>query len=127
MLAVPSLRSSFMSADTSDAAAGFANWNWGGREHPKYQTLSMATKSLLGMGKLIARMVLLKPRGDTDDCERALVGNTILVAQPSPEMIATELPPSATEQAQYFNVIYAAGPAEHGPSNLRKQNESPVR
>ena len=46
------------------------NWNWGGREHPKYQNLSMATKSLLGLGKLIARMVLLKPRDDTDDCEK---------------------------------------------------------
>ncbi len=98
-----------------------ANWNWGGREHPKYQDLSMATKSLLGLGKLIARMVLLKPRDNTDDCERALVGNTILVAQPSPEMIATELPPTETEQTQYFNVIYAAGSAEHGSSNIRKQ------
>ena len=98
-----------------------ANWNWGGREHPKYQDLSMATKSLLGLGKLVARMVLLKPRDDTDDCEKALVGNTILVAQPSPEMIASELPPSETEQAQYFNVIYAAGAAEHGSSTLRKK------
>ena len=51
--------------------------------------------SLLGLGKLVARMVLLKPRDDTDDCEKALVGNTILVAQPSPEMIASELPPLA--------------------------------
>ena len=64
-----------------------ANWNWGGREHPKYQNLSMSTKCLLGLGKVIARMVLLKPRGDSDDCEKALVGNTILVAQPSPEII----------------------------------------
>ena len=51
-----------------------ANWNQGGREHPKYQALTMATKSLLGLGKLIARMVLLKPMDDTDDSERALVG-----------------------------------------------------
>ena len=98
-----------------------ANWNWGGCEHPKYQNLSMATMSLLGMGKLIARMVLLKPRDNTDDCEKALVGNTILVAQASPDIIAKELHPSETEQAQYLNVIYAAGTAEHGPSNLRKR------
>ena len=32
-----------------------ANWNWGGREHPKYQNLTMATQSLLGLGKLIMR------------------------------------------------------------------------
>ena len=66
-----------------------ANWRWGGREHPKYQNLSMVTKSLLGLGKLIACMVLLKPRDDTDDCGIVLVGKTILVAQLSPEMIAT--------------------------------------
>ena len=61
-----------------------ANWNWGGREHPKYQNLSMATEILLGLGKLVARMVLLKPRSDTGECEKALAGNAILVAQPSP-------------------------------------------
>ena len=71
-----------MSADTSDAAAGACELELGGREHHTYQNLSIDTQSLLGLGKLIARMVLLKPRDDTDDCERALVGNTILVAQP---------------------------------------------
>ena len=57
---------------------------------------------------------------NTDDSEKALVGNTILVAQPSPEMIGAELPPTECEQAQYFNVVYAAGAAEHASSNLRK-------
>ena len=74
-----------------------ANWNWGGREHPKYQNLSMAMKSLLGLVKLIMRMVLLKPTDNTDESEKALVGNTILVAQPSPAMIAAELPPTEAE------------------------------
>ena len=76
-----------------------ANWNWGGREHPKYQNLPMAMKNLLGLVKLIMRMVLLKPTDNTDESEKALVGNTILVAQPSPEMIAAELPPTEAEQA----------------------------
>ncbi len=98
-----------------------ANWNWGGREHPKYQNLSMATKSLLGLGKLIARLVLLKPMDNTDDSERALVGNTILVAQSSPEIIAAELPPTESEQAQYFNVVYAVGAAEHDSMILGKK------
>ena len=93
-----------------------SNWNWGGREHPKYQNLSMACKSLLGLGKLIARMVVLKPMGNTDESEKGIVGNTILVAQPAPEIIAAELPPTEEEQAQYFNVVYAA---EH--SNLAKK------
>ena len=98
-----------------------ANGNWGGREHPKYQALTMATKSLLGLGKLIARMVLLKPMDNTDDSEKGLVGNTILVAQPSPEMITAELPPTETQQTEYFNVVYAAGAAEHGSSYLHKK------
>ena len=51
-----------------------ANWNWGGREHPKYQDLSMATNSLLGLRKLVVRMVLLKPKDDTDDCEKSVSG-----------------------------------------------------
>ena len=81
-----------------------ANWNWGGREHPRYQNLTMATKSLLGLGKMIMRMVLLKPTDNTDESEKALVGNTILVAQPSPEMIAAKLPPTEEEQAAYFKL-----------------------
>ena len=45
----------------------------------------MAQKSLLSLVKLIVRMVLLKPTDNTDESEKALVGNTILVAQPSPD------------------------------------------
>ena len=81
----------------------------------------MATKQLLGKGKLITRMVLLKPIDSTDENEKAIVGNTILVAQPSPELIAAELPPTEAEQSQYFNVLYASGAAEHGSSFLRRK------
>ena len=98
-----------------------ANWNWGGREHPRYQNLTMACKSLLGLGKLIMRMVLLKPTDNTDESEKAIVGNTILVAKPSPEIIAAELPPTVSQQTQYFNVVYAAGATEHGSSKLPKK------
>ena len=80
----------------------------------------MAQKSLLGLVKLIMRMVLLKPTDNTDESERALVGNTILVAQPSPKMIAAELPPTEAEQTSYFNVVYGAGASEHASSKLRK-------
>ena len=81
----------------------------------------MATKSLLGLGKLIMRLVLLKPNDNADESEKALVGNTILVAQPSPEMIAAELPPTEIEQASYFNVVYGSGASEHGSSKLGKK------
>ena len=86
-----------------------ANWNWGGREHPMYQKLTMSTRTLLGLGRSVMRMVLLKPQDDSDATEKALVGNTILVAQPAPKLIAAQLPPTEAEQASYFNVIYGCG------------------
>ena len=55
------------------------------------------------------RMVLLKPQDDSDATEKALVGNTILVAQPAPKLIAAQLPPTEAQQASYFNVIYGCG------------------
>ena len=87
-----------------------------------YQNLSMATQNLLGLGKFIMRLVLLKPTDNTDESEKALVGNTILVAQPSPEMIAAELPPTDAEQAAYFNVVYGAGASEHVSSKLKRKS-----
>ena len=66
----------------------------------------MSMRTLLGMGRLVMRMVLLKPRDNTDESERAIVGNTILLAQPTPKMIASKLPPTEAEQAAYFNAIY---------------------
>ena len=50
-----------------------------------------------------------------------LVGNTIPVAQPSPEMIAAELPPTESEQVSYFNVVYGGGASEHAASKLNKK------
>ena len=84
------------------------NWNWGGREHPRYQNVSMATTSLLGLGKIFIRMVSLTPTDNTDESEKAIVGNTILVAQPTLDMMASELSPTEAEQASYFNVVYGA-------------------
>ena len=81
----------------------------------------MAQKSLLGLVKLIMRMVLLKPTDNTDEPEKALVGNTILVAQPSPTMIAAELPPTEEEQAAYYNVVYGSGASEDASRKLSKK------
>ena len=66
-------------------------------------------------------MVLLKPTDNTDECDKGMVGNTMLVAQPSPDIIAAELPPIEAEQAQYFNVVYASGVGEQGSVNLHKK------
>ena len=98
-----------------------ANWNWGGREHPKYQTLSVATKSLLGLGKLVSRMILLKPTGDAEDSEKALVGNTILVAQPSPEMIAAELPQTEDNRRDTSTSSTLRGPETAAPPRCARR------
>ena len=95
-----------------------ANWNWGGREHPMYQHLSTATEDLLGLGKLISRMVLLKPSDGTEESELAMVGNQIMVAMPRPEVIAEALPPTEAQQASYFNVLYGAGGAENAENKF---------
>ena len=84
-----------------------ANWNWGGREHPAFKGLSLATRSFLGIGRMLMRLILLKPKGQADETEKALVGNTILVSQANPQQICSALPPSAEEQAEYFNVVYS--------------------
>ena len=82
-----------------------ANWFWGGRLHPLYKDLTMATRTLLGLGRAVMRLVLLKPRDKTDEVEKGLVGNTIFVAQPAPQQILSTLPPSEVEQVSYFNVV----------------------
>lgn len=69
----------------------------------------MATRTLLGLGRAVMRLVLLKPRDKTDEAEKGLVGNTILVAQPAPLQIISTLPPSEAEQVSYFNVVYNTG------------------
>ena len=75
-----------------------AKWLWGGRLHPLYKDLTMATRTWLGLGRAVMRLVLLKPRDKTDEVEKGLVGNTILVAQPAPQQIISTLPPSEVEQ-----------------------------
>ena len=94
-----------------------ANWNWGGREHPLYKDLSLATRSFLGIGRLLMRLVLLKPKGQADETEKALVGNTILVSQATPQQVCSELPPSPAEQADYFNVVYSGAPERVSKEN----------
>ena len=77
---------------------------------------------MLGLGKMIMRLVLLK--GGTDDeneLEKALVGNTILVAQPTPKQITEKLPPNPDQQASYFHVVYPESAAESGASKMKKQ------
>ena len=56
-----------------------ANWNWGGRLHPQYKDLNIATKSLLGLATMICRLIVLQHSEHPEDQEKGFVGNTILL------------------------------------------------
>ena len=47
-----------------------ANWNWGGRLHPLYYNLSIATKALLGLAIMICRLVVLRHSEHEEDQEQ---------------------------------------------------------
>ena len=97
-MALPRVRQSSLSTRSRDAPQALANWNWGGRLHPLYKDLTMATRMLLGLGRAVMRLVLLKPRDKTNEVEKGLVGNTILVAQAGPQLILSVLTPSGTQK-----------------------------
>ena len=81
-----------------------ANWNWGGRLHPLYYNLSIATKALLGLAIMICRLVVLRYSEHEEDQEKGFVGNTILLTQPRPEKIMKTLPPADEEVSKYLSV-----------------------
>ena len=83
-----------------------ANWNWGGRLHPLYYNLSIATKMLLGLATVICRLVALRYSEHEDDQEKGFVGNTILLTQPRPQEILEKLPPTDEEALQRISVCF---------------------
>ena len=87
-------------------AYALANWNWGGRLHPEYKDLNIATKSLLGLATMICRLIVLQHSEHEEDQEKGFVGNTILLTQPSPKQIMEALPPPDEEMSQYVSVCF---------------------
>ena len=83
-----------------------ANWNWGGRLHPLYYNLSIATKALLGLAVVICRLVVLRHSEHEEDQEKGFVGNTILLTQPRPQEIMQTLPPADDEVSNYLSVCF---------------------
>ena len=83
-----------------------ANWNWGGRLHPLYYNLSIATKLLLGLALPICRLIVLRHSEHEEDQEKGFVGNTILLQQPKPQEIRQMLPPSDNEVSNYLSVCF---------------------
>ena len=83
-----------------------ANWNWGGRLHPLYYNLSIATKALLGLAIMICRLVVLRHSEHEEDQEKGFVGNTILLTQPRPQEIMQKLPPADDAVSNYLSVCF---------------------
>ena len=83
-----------------------ANWNWGGRLHPLYYNLSIATKTLLGLATVICRLIVLRYSEHEEDQERGFVGNTILLTQPRPQDILEKLPPTDEQVLQQISVCF---------------------
>ncbi len=81
-----------------------SNWNWGGRLHPLYYNLSIATKALLGLAIMVGRLVVLRHSEHEEDQEKGFVGNTILLTQPRPLEIMQTLPPASDDVSQYLSV-----------------------
>ena len=83
-----------------------SNWNWGGRLHPLYRDLSIATETLLGLAIMVCRLNVLRYTDTSDEQENGFVGNTILLARPRPEDIMQTLPPSEADVSKYMSVCF---------------------
>ena len=68
------------------------NWNWIGREHVWYQNLSRAMQWMLSLGRPCIQQIRVGS-GDPDFKEKANIGNTIFLAQPSAELSGMVMPP----------------------------------
>ena len=98
------------------------NLCWGGREHPAYQGLTPATRALLGRGRAIHRMLILRHADQgSEAASKALTGNTVLVAQPKTSAILAELPPDEPEMSDSLNVVFATA-----RSDISKHKSLPV-
>ena len=82
-----------------------ANIMWGGREHPLYQHLSDAMRWLLSRGRPYFRKLILG-KGDPADLSAGLVGNTILLAQPTTGQIQKQMPPPRHAFCDNLSVVF---------------------
>ena len=73
--------------------------------HAAYLGLSSAERKLLVRAKCLARLVVLRQKETEEETEKALVGNTIMLAHPRTSKIVAELPLSVEEQLPFFNVV----------------------
>ena len=74
--------------------------------HPLYTDLSIARQALLGLAILVCRMIILRYADMPDEQERGFTGNTILLAQPSPDRIMEVLPPAVPDVSKYLSICF---------------------
>ena len=80
------------------------NDNWIGREKIIVREASIATKTLLSLGRACWKQVRLG-RGKPDVQQKAICGNTIFFAQPTADIPSMELPPPTDALIDSFNII----------------------
>ena len=83
-----------------------ANLLWLGREHPLAQTASLGTRLLSCLGRPVWRKLILG-KGDKDDLQHGVTGNSILLAQARPDHLAASLPPPAEQLQDTFVVLFS--------------------
>ena len=83
-----------------------ANWNWGGRLHPLYTDLSVTMQTLLGLAVLVCLMIVLQYADAPEEQEKGFTGNTILLAQPTPERLLEVLPPAEADVGRSISVCF---------------------
>ena len=80
------------------------NDNWIGREKINVREATVATKTLLSLGRACWKQVRLG-RGKPDVQQKAICGNTIFFAQPTADIPSMELPPPTDALIDSFNLI----------------------
>ena len=83
-----------------------ANLLWLGREHPLAQKASLGTRLLSCLGRPVWRKLILG-KGDKDEQQQGITGNSILLAQARPDHVAASLPPPTEQLQDTFVVLFS--------------------
>ena len=68
--------------------------------------LSVTMQALLGLAILVCRMIVLRYTDAPEEQEKGFTGNTILLAQPTPERMLDVLPPAEADVGRSISVCF---------------------
>ena len=94
-----------------------ANLFWLGRAHILRHRASIGTRMLSCLGRLVWRKLILG-KGDKDEQETGIGGNSILLAQARPEDLAAALPPTAAQLQESFVVLFSRSIEQVGKAQM---------